>query len=109
MQEIFWGVYQLNKDGYAELIGNEAVLAADAIAFPNIKGVGIGSAWLNYGEILSKRLNQCLQDIDAHCLPHAATIAKLGLRGFALNQQVPVEHAMPVYLRDKVALKEWER
>lgn len=109
MQEIYWGVYQRNSHGYAELIGKEAVLAANAITFPEIKGVGLGSAWLNYGEILSKRLDQCLQNIDAGCLPHAATIAKLGLRGFSLNQQVPVEQAMPVYLRDKVALKEWER
>jgi tRNA threonylcarbamoyladenosine biosynthesis protein TsaB len=33
----------------------------------------------------------------------------LGVHGFNDNQAVPVEQAMPVYLRDKVAKKESER
>jgi len=36
-------------------------------------------------------------------------IARLGSRGFKQGLAVPVEEAMPVYLRDKVAKKESER
>ena len=42
-------------------------------------------------------------------LPRAALIARLGGQGFTQGLAVPVELAMPVYLRDKVAKTEAER
>lgn len=109
MDEVFWGVYRRNDQGYAELLGEESVGPADEVSFPKRKGCGIGSAWKTYREVLSVRLKGCLVDIESDRLPKASAIALLGARGFVLNQAVPVEQAMPVYLRDKVAKKESER
>jgi len=109
MGEIFWGVYQKNQQGYAELMGEEAVTLAENIIFPQQQGVGIGSGWGEYPEQLSNCLGDLLQAIEVDHLPRASAIIDLGVLGFQNNQAVAVEKAMPVYLRDKVAKKESER
>ncbi|MDD5114308.1 MAG: tRNA (adenosine(37)-N6)-threonylcarbamoyltransferase complex dimerization subunit type 1 TsaB [Methylobacter sp.] len=109
MGEIFWGVYQRNADGYAELIGEEAVTLAENIVFPELSGIGVGSGWGVYHQQLLARLDGLVTDYHRDALPRAASIAKLGAWGFSLGQAVDVDHAMPVYLRDKVAKKESER
>ncbi len=109
MGEIFWAVYQKNQEGYAELIGEEAVTLAENILFSKQKGVGIGSGWGVYQQQLSACLGDLLLDMEAEHLPRASAIVDLGVVGFGQNQAVAVEKAMPVYLRDKVAKKESER
>lgn len=109
MGEIFWGVYRRDAQGYAELVGNEAVTPAEQIEFPDLIGVGIGSGWGVYSQELTARLAGRVIRHQADRLPRAGAIARLGARGFELGQAVAVEQAMPVYLRDKVAKKESER
>ena len=109
MEEIFWGVYQRNDLGLAELNGMEAVTPASEILFPELPGFGVGSGWGVYAEQLSLRLGQRVQGISVDVWPRAACIAQLGAYGFANGLAVPVEQAMPVYLRDKVAKKQSER
>jgi tRNA threonylcarbamoyladenosine biosynthesis protein TsaB len=109
MGEIFWGVYEKNSSGFAQLLGEEAVTPADAIIFPQRIGVGIGSGWQVYQPELSAQLGALLQSYQTDNLPQATTIAQLGAWGLQNNQGVAAENAMPVYLRDKVAKKESER
>jgi len=109
MGEIFWGVYQRNAEGYAELIDEEAVTPAEDIIFPELSGVGVGSGWGVYHQQLLARLDGLVTDYHSDALPKAASIAKLGAWRFSLGQAVDVDQAMPVYLRDKVAKKESER
>lgn len=109
MGEIFWGVYQRNAEGYAVLIGEEAVTPAEHIIFPELPGVGVGSGWGVYHQQLLACLEGLVADYHNDFLPRAASIAKLGAWGFSLGQTVDVDQAMPVYLRDKVAKKESER
>lgn len=109
MDEIFWGVYRRDQHGYAELVGNEAVTPAEAVEFPDLNGVGVGSGWGVYAQQLTDRLGGRVSHYHSDKLPRAGAIARLGARGFDLGLAVPVEQAMPVYLRDKVAKKESER
>jgi len=109
MDEIFWGVYRRADQGYAELIGDEAVTPADAVEFPDLTGTGIGSGWGVYHQELTARLAGRVSRYQAELLPRAGAIARLGARGFEQGLAVAVEQAMPVYLRDKVAKKESER
>jgi tRNA threonylcarbamoyladenosine biosynthesis protein TsaB len=109
MGEIFWGVYQRDTQGYAELFGKEAVTAAGNVIFPEKMGVGIGSGWRVYASLLTDRLAGYVTHCQTEQLPRAAAIARLGARGFAHGLAVTVEEAMPVYLRDNVAKKESER
>ncbi len=111
MGEIFWGVYRRDAQGYAELIGDEAVTPADAVEVPDLAGVGVGvgSGWGVYNQELTARLAGRVSHYKADMLPRAGAIARLGARGFEQGLAVVVEQAMPVYLRDKVAKKESER
>jgi tRNA threonylcarbamoyladenosine biosynthesis protein TsaB len=109
MDEIFCGVYRRDGQCYAELIGDEAVTPADAVVFPELSGVGVGSGWGVYHQQLMGRLAGLVIHYHADLLPRAGAIARLGARGFNLGEAVAVERAMPVYLRDKVAKKEAER
>ncbi len=109
MGEIFWGVYQKDQGGLARLYDEEAVLPAQEVTFPEIAGAGIGSGWGVYEQVLSSQLGRLVLSVDAARLPKASAIIQLGADGWVKNQAVPVEQAMPVYLRDKVAKKESER
>jgi len=109
MGEIFWGVYQFGQLGIVELLGEEAVTPAERVEFPQLNGVGIGSGWGVYKDTLMSRLGRLVSHSEVDFLPRAGVIAKLGAAGFIQGLAVSVEHAMPVYLRDKVAKKESER
>jgi tRNA threonylcarbamoyladenosine biosynthesis protein TsaB len=109
MGEIFWGVYEKNSQGFAEILGAEAVTPANEIIFPQRAGVGVGSAWEVYQAELVNKLGTLLLHYQPDKLPQAAAIAQLGVFGLEHNQGVAAEHAIPVYLRDKVAKKESER
>ncbi len=109
MDEIFWGVYQPNALGLAELLGEEAVTPADQTIFPDMNGVGVGSGWSVHGNALSSRLGGRVKYVISDVWPHAACVAQLGAYDFANGLAVPVDQAMPVYLRDKVAKKQSER
>ena len=109
MSEIYWAVYQRDTEGYAQLVGQERVQPAiDADAL-QLTGYGIGSGWQVYEQVLLEHLGTQLIGFDADYLPHAAEIALLGAVGVQRRQTVPVEQAMPVYLRDKVAKTTAER
>ncbi len=109
MGEIFWGVYQCNEWGFAELIGKESVTPAVDVEFPDLIGAGVGSGWGVYRQELMIRLAGRVSYCEIDNLPRAGAIARLGARGFEQGLAVAVEQAMPVYLRDKVAKKESER
>ena len=109
MGEIFWGVYQRDALGYAELIGDEAVTPAKSVEFPDLAGVGVGSGWGVYPQELTARLAGRVSRYQSDRLPRASAVSRLGARGFGQGLAVAVEQAMPVYLRDKVAKKESER
>ncbi len=110
MDEIFWGVYQRDNNNLAELIGEESVTAIQNLhCATDQAGIGIGSAWKAHAPALSEKLAGQLQRYETDNLPRAAMIARLGVADFKKGLAVPVEQAMPVYLRDKVAQTEKER
>lgn len=109
IQEVFCGAYQRDAEGYAQLIGAEQVLPPALVKFPDKAAAGVGSGWAVYAQALEAGLTHTLLDRDSNLLPRAAAILKLAQRDFIEGKAVPVEQAMPVYLRDKVAQTEQER
>ena len=71
--------------------------------------VGCGSGFDLYDQVLSERYHQNLEVINYGCFPHAQEIAQLAaakdIKGFHTD---PAQGA-PIYIRNKVALKESER
>jgi len=109
MSEIYWGVYQRDALGFAELLGKETVIPAGSVEFPELTGVGVGSGWGVYKDTLMRRFAGLVNHCETDFLPRARSIARLGAYGFNQGLAVAVEDAMPVYLRDRVAKKESER
>lgn len=109
MDEIYWGPYRRNSAGFAELAGRETAVSAQNAVFPEFAGIGAGSGWRRYGDILSLRSEGRVIRVSADVEPRAAAVAKLGAYGFGRGLGVPVAQALPVYLRDTVAKKAAER
>ena len=110
MNELFWGVYQRNSQGFATLLGNEAVLPASEIVFPSINGVGLGSGWLAYkSSLMTQSGGHVLHCLTDEIWPKAKALVHLAAYHFQQGLAVSIEEALPVYLRDKVAKTEQER
>lgn len=81
-------------------------------AVPEIKGndwVGAGSGWQTYGELLSNAYSEQIISTQPALLPIASAILKLAQPIFASGQAKPAHDAMPIYIRNRVALKTAER
>jgi len=114
MSEVYWGAYAMNNDGVMHSIGKDQVCRPNTVALADFdsskKWVCAGSGADNYYEQikgsalrtleLKRVVNQWPSAIDM--LP----IAKLRV---AAGMAVPAAEAVPVYVRDKVALTEQER
>ena len=106
MNEVYWGTYQRNIAGQMILCGEEGVFPPGEVSVPEGDGWhGVGTGWGKYNTILENRLGETLINWDGECLPHAADVARLGIAGFNAGEATSAEQAIPVYLRDQVALK----
>jgi tRNA threonylcarbamoyladenosine biosynthesis protein TsaB len=106
MNEVYWGVYERECEGSVRLIGCESVMpAANVRGLDGKLGVGVGSGWATYSEVLADQLGNGLGKVLADRFPRAGLIAKLGAQSLKRGGGLPAEQAMPVYLRDNVARK----
>ncbi|MEQ1488029.1 MAG: tRNA (adenosine(37)-N6)-threonylcarbamoyltransferase complex dimerization subunit type 1 TsaB [Methylotenera sp.] len=79
---------------------------------PVIQGtgwVGAGSGWQTYGEQLGAVYAENIQATQPQLLPTASAILKLAQPIFANGNAKPASEAMPIYIRNRVALKTAER
>jgi tRNA threonylcarbamoyladenosine biosynthesis protein TsaB len=76
---------------------------------PGEEWFGVGSGFATHGAALQARNAGQLMGVDGVAIPQAAAIAALGAAQFALGRGMDAAEALPLYLRDKVALKTSER
>lgn len=69
----------------------------------------IGSGWDAYRDALRSRLPHEPAWTKGDAFPQARDVARLALPPFEAGEALPPEQALPVYLRDKVALTVAER
>ena len=111
MDEVYLGVYSA-VGGLMQAVVDERVCAPELAkeTLPKewqdgVVGItGIGSGWC-YRDRLEISLTREVEQ----AFPHAADIAVLAAPVFAAGEAVSAEQALPVYLRDNVALKKSER
>lgn len=74
---------------------------------------GAGSGWAAYGAVLTQvyanNLSQTLPNILQNITPTAEAILRLAQPVFAAGQAKPAMEAMPIYIRNRVALTTAER
>jgi len=106
MHQVYWGCYTRAADGLVTLVGHECVVAPDQVPLPEGQGwIGSGSGWDAYGDALESRLGPRLAGRRGPGHPHARDLAVLAAAAFRSGTMVRPEEALPVYLRDEVAVK----
>ena len=76
---------------------------------PGLAWSGVGSGFASHGTLMRERLGAALERVDAALSPTAAAVLRLARPRFARGEGRTAETAVPVYIRDKVALKTSER
>lgn len=105
MGEIYAGAFRRTDEGLVEAIGAEFVGNADVLQLPTEPEWNvIGSGWTSYRDVLLARLPAAPLWADGERYPLASDIALLASPRVHEGCGVAPEFALPVYLRDKVAL-----
>jgi len=107
MGQVYFGAHAKNDKGLVELVGVEQVVSPAEIPLPKGRDwVGAGSGWDQYHALLSARLDGRLARWERQASPRARFVAELSSAAYRAGQAVAAEQALPVYLRDEVAVKQ---
>lgn len=109
MGEIYFAAYEQTAAGWS---GIHPPQLCRPETIPKVVGkgwTGCGSGFDLYQRILSETYRKNLFQIIPGCYPHAREIAQLAVVKFVQGEGRSAEEALPVYIRNKVALKESER
>ena len=109
MGEIYHAAYTRSAEGWEAVCEPTLCLPQKAPQLSGDGWVACGSGFDKYGEVLSERYRGQINRIDAGVYPHAREIAQLAAPGFAKGLGIDPADAAPLYIRNKVALKESER
>ncbi|KRE88633.1 tRNA threonylcarbamoyladenosine biosynthesis protein TsaB [Frateuria sp. Soil773] len=105
MGEIYAASYRRDGAGGLVPLDDERVCHPQALSLPDAaQWQVVGSGWAAYADVLRGRLTGPLQAADGACYPQARHVAELAVREFQAGRAHAPELALPVYLRDKVAL-----
>lgn len=110
MGEVYWGSFEVGDNGVMQLCAEELVCPpAQVPALRSHQWHGIGSGWASYAAELSGRQGEAIRNVKGDYFPHAQDTAMLAVAAFQRGEAVSAEQALPVYLRDNVALKAKDR
>ena len=105
MGEIYAAGYQRDGNGGLLALDEERVCAADSLVLPQAAAWRVvGTGWATYADALRARLGSEPRSAEGACYPQARHVATLAVSEFKAGRAQAPELALPVYLRDKVAL-----
>lgn len=109
MGEVYFAAYIKNAGSWQAVI-EPGLYKPQAV--PAVEGsdwVGAGSGWEAYAEQLSHVYQEQLQHVRPELLPTASAVLRLAKPEFMSGKPLPAADAMPIYIRNRVALKTAER
>jgi tRNA threonylcarbamoyladenosine biosynthesis protein TsaB len=109
MAEVYHAAYEKRAGEWVTVSEPGLCLPQDVTQVEGTGWFGAGSGFAVHGAALGDRYAGQLAESDAQAVPQAGAIAQLAAVMFAAGQGVDAAQAMPLYLRDKVALKTSER
>ena len=109
MAEVYFAVYEKIDGAWTTVCAPCLNLPRQTPAVSGTDWHGAGSGFAAHGEVLQARYAGQISSVDAQCVPQAGAIAELAVPLFAAGLGLDAALAMPLYLRDKVALKTSER
>jgi tRNA threonylcarbamoyladenosine biosynthesis protein TsaB len=105
MREVYVAAYERAGDGWRETLA-PAVMKPDETRLPKGEWFGAGEGFSAYPE-LAERL--ALRAVDATLVPSAGAIIELAVPRLVAGQGLDAAHALPLYVRHRVALTSAER
>jgi tRNA threonylcarbamoyladenosine biosynthesis protein TsaB len=109
MGEVYHAAYRRAGSRWEE-VSAPGVYKPEVVPVPSGRGwMGCGDGFAAHRERLATRLRDCVSVIRAEAVPTARAVLKLAMPRFAAGEARDAEAAVPVYLRDKVAMKTSER
>ena len=105
MGEIYHAAYERVGDGWRTVSLPVLCNAETAPALDGEGWTGCGNGFERYRDRLLKRYGSRLRSVKQGLFPHAREVATLGSALIAAGRSVMPEEALPIYVRDKVALK----
>ena len=111
MGEIYAGTFVRQPDGLVVSLGGEQVCVPDALTLPAVPSWSVvGNGWDAHAEVLEARLTGVAWEVVSDAIwPQARDVARLAAPLLTRGEGVEAKDALPVYLRDKVALTMAER
>lgn len=109
MGEIYHAAYEKRAGEWVAVCEPGLFLPQDAPQVIGTDWFGAGNGFAVYGAALNERYAGQLSGMDGQAVPQASAIVELAAAQFAARRGVDAAQAMPLYLRDKVALKTSER
>lgn len=109
MAEVYHAAYARQGGEWITVCEPALCLPQDAPLVAGKGWLGAGSGFMAHGEQLRARYAANLESVADLAAPQASAIAELAAPMFAAGRAVDAAQALPLYLRDKVALKTSER
>lgn len=109
MGEIYHAAYERSGANWETVQVPGLYAPGDAPAPPAGGWTGCGSGFAAHGALLNRRYAGRLSAIMPDVFPHARDVALLAAAEFEAGRAMAPEQAVPLYIRDKVALKTSER
>ncbi|MBA4143504.1 MAG: tRNA (adenosine(37)-N6)-threonylcarbamoyltransferase complex dimerization subunit type 1 TsaB [Nitrosospira sp.] len=109
MSEIYHAAYMKTKEGWKTLSEPALCLPAHAPVLAGTCWTGCGSGFDRYEQALRIRYNGSVSRVVYGLRPHARAIVQLAAPRFTQGLGIDPADAAPLYIRNKVALKEKER
>jgi len=109
MQEVYWGLYQQDDSALMQLVGEEQVCAASDVQTNESFAVLAGAGAALYRDVLDSDTDGAKLVFRPDRWPMAVDLLALAEPRFHAGDTTEPADAMPVYLRNKVALTEAER
>ena len=109
MGEVYHAAYRKSGGKWIEM---HAPALYQPNAVPQVEGsdwIACGSGFRVHGAVLARCYGGRISRTDADAVPNAAAMLHLAREVFAAGQGVDAAAAVPLYVRDKVALKTSER
>lgn len=107
--EIYHAAYVKSEDNWEAASIPTLCLPRYAPLIPGDNWVGCGSAFDKYCDELRNHYGSSISRIESGLVPRAREIAQLAEQGFKKGLGIDPVDATPIYIRNKIALKENER
>ncbi len=109
MHEVYHAVYVKQSEGWQEVIAPTVCKPAEVPVVEGENWVGVGSGWKTYHDALAAVYGNQVMATQPELMPSASAIIHLALPQFLTGKALPANEAMPVYIRNRVALTTRER